>query len=299
MQEQKLINFQKERDLGEVLSDTFTFIRQNYKSLFKVIYKVVGPVMLVMLLSYFAYNYFVFKGSAGLFTPEFDQHLEQITSKFAVTFFLAIIFILAISVLFYAIFYAAINFAILSYIENKGEINVGEVADKVKEQWMNFFSLAFVAGVMVIFGVMLCFVPGVYLFVPMSLVFSIMIFRQQGVLDSISYSFKLIKSSWWMSFLILFLMLIIYYVGASFFQIPAFIYTLIKTMTFVQTNADMSSLSDIYNWPYMLLSLLGSLAQFVLYVFFIVSTVFLYFSLDEKRNRTGAFETIENLGREE
>src|SRR5690625_3012708 len=152
MQQQELTNFQKERDLGEVLSDTFKFIRENYKSLFQVIYKVVGPVMLVMLLSYFAYNYLVLKGSTDIFSAEFEQHLEDITSRFAMTFFLGIMFILVVSILFYAIFYAAINFAIQSYIENEGVINVAEVADKVKHRWMNFFSLAFVAGIMVIFG---------------------------------------------------------------------------------------------------------------------------------------------------
>lgn len=297
--QQQLIKFQKERDLGEVLSDTFGFIRMNYKSLFQVIYKVVGPVMLVMLLSYFAYNYVVFKGSADIFSAEFERHMADITSKFAVTFFLGIMFILMVSVLFYAIFYAAINFAVQSYIENDGEINVPEVADKVKQQWMNFFSLAFIAGAMVIFGLFLCFAPGIYLFVPLSLVFSIMVFKQEGVRESITYSFKLIKNNWWMSFLILLLMIIIFYIGASVFQLPAVIYSLVKTMTFVQSSGDMSALSHIYDWPYLILTLIGSLAQFVLYVFFIVATVFLYFSLDEKRNRTGAFQTIEKLGREE
>jgi|SRR5690625_967195 len=298
MQQQELIHFKKERDLGEILSDTFKFIRLNYKPLIKVIVRAVGPVMLVMLLSYFAYNFIVLKGSNGFLSAEFEKNISELTSKFAVTFFLGMVFIIVVSVLFYAIFYAAINFSVQSYIENNGEIKVEEVTEQVKYNWMSFFGLAFLAGMLMMAGMIFCVIPAVYLFVPLSLVFSIMVFNNMGITESLGYSFKLIKNNWWMSFLILFLMMIIYYIGASVFQIPAMIYTLIRTMISVGSSASIS-FSNIYDWPYFVLSLLGSLAQFVLYVFFIVSTVFLFFSLDEKHNQTGAFEAIKNLGREE
>ncbi len=290
-----LINFKKERNLGEILSDTFAFIRQNYKSLFKIIYKVVGPILLLTLISYSVYLVVVLKGTGNFLSPDIEENIDNLTSRYAMTFLMGMIFMIVVSVLFYSLFYATLNYSVQSYIENKGKIDEEEVAKKIKYNWSSFFKLAFLSGVFVVLGFFLFFIPGVYIAVPLSLVFSIMIFHEMGVMESISYSFKLIKNNWWMSFFTLFLMLLIYYTASSVFQMPAAIYSLFNTMVSAQSE-DGISFTNIYDWPYLILNFLGTMAQFVLYGFVIISTIFLFFSLNEKLNKTGAFETIENLG---
>src|SRR5690625_7732558 len=54
-----LIDFKRERDLGDILGDTFKFIRYNYKSLFKVIFRLTGPVLLIVLIALMANIYFI------------------------------------------------------------------------------------------------------------------------------------------------------------------------------------------------------------------------------------------------
>jgi len=297
-QNSEFINFRKERDLGEIISDTFAFVKYNYKTLFKVIYKNVGPIMLVTLIAYLVYNLIFLKGSEGFFSAAFEENLEDITSRFAITFLIGMLFMMVTTILFYSIFYATINYSIQSYVENKGEIDENQVTENIKQNWSKFFRLALLAGIMLFFGFIFFMIPGIYLFVPLSLVFSIMIFHNLGVLDSISYSFKLVKRNWWISFFTLFLITIIYYIGSSVFQIPAMIYTFIKTMIFATSESDIS-LNSIYDWPYLILNFLGSLVQFLLYGFVIITTVLIFFNLDEKLNKTGAFEIIENLGKRE
>ena len=289
------INFKKERNLGEILSDTFTFVRQNYKSLFKVIYKVVGPILLLTLISYTIYMVVVFKGAGNFLSPEIEENIENLTSRYAMTFLIGMIFMMVVTVLFYSLFYATLNYSVQSYIENKGEIDEEEVAEKVKYNWSKFFKLAFLSGIIVVIGFFIFFIPGVYLAVPLSLVFSIMIFHEMNITTSISYSFKLIKHNWWMSFFTLFLMMLIYYTASSVFQLPAAIYSLVNTMVSVQSEEGIS-FTNIYDWPYLILNFIGTMAQFVLYGFIIVTTIFLYFSLNEKLNKSGTFEAIENLG---
>lgn len=295
MKNTELIEFKRERELGEVLSDTFTFIRQNYKSLLQVIYKIMGPVFFLVLLSFVVYFVVAHK--------QLDSILEDAMSGFGnavfgFSFLAGSLSFGLVSVLFYAVFYAALNYSVQSYIEHDGEIRVEEVKAKVWETWLSFLGMALLAGMVIFIGILCCFVPGIYLYVPMSLVFSIMVFHRMSIGESFSYSFKLIKANWWNSFLTLFVMGLIFYLSSSIFQLPATIYTLIKTMTVSrETGFEINAFSagDI---PYLLLNLIGTLAQFILYGIVIISTIFIYFSLNEKLNQTGAFEMIDQLGEE-
>ena len=53
----KYIEFKKQRELGEILSDSFGFIRNEFKPFFGTILKIVGPYILVMLISMGFYMY--------------------------------------------------------------------------------------------------------------------------------------------------------------------------------------------------------------------------------------------------
>lgn len=297
MQNNNLINFRKERDLGDIISDSFKFIRENYKPLFKVVTRVVGPVLLLFVLSFTAYNFIVFQGSGGFLTTEMERHIEELVSRFAITTLLGAVFMIVISFLFYALFYASLNYSIESYIENKGEIVVEEVAEKVRSSWGRFFGLSLMGTLLLMIGFILLFFPGIYLSVPLALVFSVMAFRKTSVSDSIGHSFKLIRGNWWMSFLTLFVILILYYVMTAIFQLPATIYSIVKVMT-ISGEADFS-FTNVFDWIYIALNAFSLLVQSLVFGFVVISSALMYFNLDEKLNRTGAFETIENLGETE
>ena len=49
MEIKNFIEFKKERDLGAIISDTFKFIRENWKEYFLTVLKIVGPVLAVAL----------------------------------------------------------------------------------------------------------------------------------------------------------------------------------------------------------------------------------------------------------
>ena len=52
------IEFKKKRELGEVLSDTFAFLRSQFKPFFTTFFKIVGPYLLVMMICLGLYMYF-------------------------------------------------------------------------------------------------------------------------------------------------------------------------------------------------------------------------------------------------
>lgn len=299
MENTKLIDFKRERELGEVLSDTFNFIRYNYKILSKVLIKLVGPVLIVLLLALAGYTFLVMGQGKNIFTLIENQgQIENEFEHFGFMVLVGALFFIVATVLYYSVLYATINFSIKSYIENNGEIKIDEVSANVRQTWGGFLGLSFLAGLILFVGTMLCFIPGIYLFVPMSLVFSIKAFHNLSTGDSISYSFKLIKSNWWISFFTLFIIGIIFYLMSAIFNLPAIIYSLVKTMTVSKsiTQGGSGNPFEIFDWIYILLSLIAGLARFILYSLVVISSVFIYFNLNEKKNQTGAFETIDSLG---
>lgn len=297
MTPQNYIEFKRERELGDILTDTFKFLRYNFKPLSKVMLKVVGPALLVMALALIGYNILVIGGSKNIFTVlSSGGSMAEGYGQFSLVVIGGVLFLALISIAFYAVFYAAINYSIQSYINNQGEIIISEVAENVRKSWVNFFGLTFLSGVMVLFGILLCFIPGIYLYVPLSLVFSIAVFHNMSVGESISYSFKLVKGSWWITFLTLFVMGIIFYLASTIFQLPMIIYTLIKTFAIAKEGLSGMQILDIYNWPYLIFYLIAVVGRILMYVLLIISSVFIYFNLNEKKNQTGAFETIEGLG---
>ena len=53
------IEFKKQRELGEIFSDTFAFIRNEYKPFFKTIINVAGPYLAFFLIALVFYMYIV------------------------------------------------------------------------------------------------------------------------------------------------------------------------------------------------------------------------------------------------
>ncbi|WAC03224.1 hypothetical protein N7U66_06525 [Lacinutrix neustonica] len=51
------IDFKKQRELGEIFTDTFAFIRNEYKPLFKSIIAIAGPYLLLFLFALVFYIY--------------------------------------------------------------------------------------------------------------------------------------------------------------------------------------------------------------------------------------------------
>jgi hypothetical protein len=202
------IELKKKRELGDILSDTFAFLRSQFKPFFSTFLKIVGPYLLVMLISY------------GFYFSSFSQLLNfnridsiDFDAFNGVYFFLAIV-VLVFSVLAsYVLSQATTLFYMQSYAENNGVINFEEIKNNVYSKFWSFIGLGFLVGLSLIIGLMFCCVPGIFLYVPLSLSFAILVFKGKSVTDSFGYSFDLVKDHWWMTFATIFVLLIIVTVG--------------------------------------------------------------------------------------
>lgn len=286
----KTINFQKQRELGDIITDTFKFIRENFKMLSKVIFKVCGPVFLILL---FALGYYSYLGLDTFQSPFFGLGDTGNPTMLIFAAFILISSLLA----FYVLLYSTVLHFIKSYVQNEGVIET-EVYRGVKSDFGGMLGLLILTTIMAMAGILLCILPGIYLWVPLSIAPAIMVFSGQSVLDSISYTFKLIKDNWWTTFFTLFVIGLLVYIIGMVFQLPLIFYYFFKALT-GSAEVSMADPSSLIDWVTMAVNVISSLAQYLLTTIMIIATAFIYYNLDEKKNFTGSYKTISELGSSE
>lgn len=286
------IIFQRQRDLGEIITDTFKFIRENFRILGKLIFRITAPVFIILL---FAIAYYSYLGLDSFNNPFFGISTGVNLDMYFISIFILVTSLLA----FYILLYSTILHLIGSYIRNEGRINENEVYSGVKSDFGSMLGLFLLIGLMTGAGLLLCILPGVYLWVPLSLTPAILVMgRGDSVIDTISNSFTLVKDNWWVTFLSLFVITLLVYIIGLVFQLPLIFYVFIKALMGSQevSVADPASFVD---WVYIVFNVIASLAQYLLTSILVVASAFIYFDLDEKKYSTGSFKTISNLGASE
>jgi hypothetical protein len=291
MNTSKYIEFKKQRELGEILSDTFGFVRNEFKPFFGTLLKIVGPYLLAMLLSMGFYMYTI--GDVFNFsTVNYGDSFSPIIMLLAVGAFLLS------SLATYVLTQGTVLHYIKSYIEHSGVTDYEEIKKGVYRSFWPLIGLGILVGLSVVIGAVFCLVPGIYLAVPLSVSFAILVFLKKDTMESYQYSFTLIKDNWWITFATLLVVYIIIAIASFAFNLPASIYTWMKMGVF-SGEMDMENM-DIFSDPiYLFLNILSSLVKYLMNIIFLVTTSLIFFNLNEKKNFTGTYERIENLGKSE
>ncbi|WP_111707450.1 hypothetical protein [Lutibacter citreus] len=290
MESNNFIEFKKERDLGAIISDTFKFIRENWKAYFLTVLKIVGPVLffgLVVLIFYMFTMSNLFEDMESVETNPFGFISKMLSWVFGLIF---------VYVLLYTLLSMSSLFFIKSYIENNGKPLFSEVKENLLQNVWKFLGLGVLITIVTVFGMVFCYIPGIYLGTVLSLATSIMVFENKTIGDTFSHSFTLIKGEWWNTFGVLIVVWMLLMILGQAFSIPAMIYQFVKMGT-VMGGDDPTEIFTIFKDPiYLLLNILSYVFQFILYSIPLISTVFIYFDLNEQKNATGTYEKIESLG---
>ena len=290
MEKNNIITFKKERDLGAIITDTFKFIRENWKEYFLTVLKIVGPFLIVglIVMVLFLFSMSDLFSEIGAVETNPTGFLPQLFS-FAFTLFF-------VFVIMYTLLSMSSLYFIKSYIKNNGTPIFSEVKENILKNIWKFLGLGFLVTIVSFFGFMFCYLPGVYLIVVLSLASSVMVFEDKNVGDSFSHSFILIKGEWWNTFGVLIVVWLLLSILGQAFSIPVMIYQFIKMGTVMGGN-DPTEIFSIFKDPiYLVLNVFSYVFQFILYSIPLISTVFIYYDLNEQKNLTGTFEKIDSLG---
>jgi hypothetical protein len=143
----------------------------------------------------------------------------------------------------------------------------------------------------------LCFLPGVYLAVPLSLIFSIVVFQEKSFSDAFSECFQLVKQNWWITFVTVLVISLLVSVIGGVFQLPIIVLTAVEAFTSLDEGGDTTGVLGLgNNWIYLSLYVFASIAQYILGLITLISLALIYFNLNEIHNKTGTLEDIDGIG---
>ncbi len=277
------LEFKKIRAFGEIINDTFLFVRENFRPLLKVFFYLCGFFLLGTAITSVIQQLdvkTVMDNSGTNVTP------NKLDAVLTFNYFLVVLFSLAS--------YAAITVSVLSfivlYIEN------GKVAPSPEQVWGYFkyyffrvFFSSFFAGIFLVLAFVLCLVPGFYLFPAMSLLFPVMVLENADFRYSFSRSFNLLKDQWWVTAGTIFIIWIIAYSCMMLAAMPGL--ALIMAGTFIPVVKEWSTAMII----------IGTVTQTLTYVFSVIPVIgvaLCYYNLVEVHESTGLMGRIDQFGKE-
>lgn len=295
MENHSFIEFKKERDLGAIINDTFAFIRENWKPYFGAVIKIAGPFILagsILMVVFLGY----YMGVAGEIANVSNNGNPEDVFGLMIPMFgwiglLAIVFMFV-----YIVVSLTSLYYVKSYISNNGDVKIADVSANTFKNIWKFLGLAILIVLMIIVGAILCYLPGIYLAIVLSLATSIMVFEDKSIGDSISHCFVLIKGQWWNTFGVLLVVGILVNILGYAFSVPALIYQLVSDGT-LMGESDPTAVFDIMKDPINIgLNVIAYIGKFVLSSITLIAAVFIYYDLNEQKNLTGTIEKIDSLG---
>lgn len=281
------IEFRKVREFGEIIGDTFLFLKQNFKPLMKAFIYLCGIFMLGGILTSIMTQLELGGMQQNIRnTSNFSGGLIwAAVSKFAIRYLLMLLLMI--------LSYTSIYVTILSYVALY--IQKGNIAPNVEEVWSyyKFYFLRMLgSGIVMSFFLGLCFVccffPGVYVFPAVSIFYPIMVIENASLAYSFNRSFKLLQNEWWPTAGVILVIFIITYACTMFVQLPATIIAMISAFTHAE-----KPITKTY-------AIVTSISQYLSQVFLIIPIVaatFVYFNLVERKESTGLMDRIDGLGK--
>ncbi|WP_456439971.1 hypothetical protein [Psychroserpens sp.] len=286
------IEFKKQREFGDLLADTFAFIRNEFKPLMSAIIRISGPYVALFLIAMVFYTYII----GDMFN--FDLLETNQFSANPLKLVLAYVAYFGAAILAYTFTTSTVLHYIKSYTKNSGIINLVDVKQNVYKTFWGFLGLSILKALTIIIAVVLCCLPVFYFIVPMIVVLPILVFEKTGASDAYGKSYSLIKDEFWMTLATIVLLLIIYWVISFVFSLPTAIYTYAKMGVF-SGEIDPGNLDAFVDPIYIFLNVVGAFFQYILNIITIVGSAFIYFNLNERKYFSGTLERIDSLGKSE
>jgi hypothetical protein len=280
------IELARPRDFGEIVTDTLTFTRQNFKPLLKYFFIFCG-FFLVATAATSALTQIHMVSAINNFNPNsFESPFSRLFAILSPAYFLNLLFLVLNSV--------TMVVTVLSYMALYK--HNGNQAPTTEQMWgyiKYFFFKALgsciVMVILLMVGLVFCLIPGIYLYPVMALVLPIMVIENTSFGYAFNQSFRLIKNNWWLTFGALLVIIIIISVANMTVTIPASLISM-GSFFFHLTKGTPVSVTAI-----VITAILQNFL-YMLQIIPIIAACICYFSLTENKEGTGLMERINQFG---
>jgi hypothetical protein len=266
---EKEIQFRKKREIGDIFTDTFEFIRQEYKP----ISKLVAVYVLPFLLLYGVVQVYLQKNVISKIDFSDSETLLANIGPLYVNVFLFALFGLFVQSLLIATYYTYIE----AYVKKgKGNFDLSEITPHLFSNGLLAIGASLVIFIVVMFGLILCIVPGIYFANTFSIAIIILIFEKKGLGNALMRSSLLIKSEWWSTFLINIAGIVLIWTASFIMSLP-----LILTGLSVGIISQSQTPVEYPDWYWVVIGA-STVVSSVLYIIPYTFLAFQYFNLDER-----------------
>lgn len=288
------IDFNKKRNLGDILSDGIKFFLSNFASIGRQALLYGLPIIVILLIFYFFFDFNPFTD------PDWVEDIGW-DSLFSITTYsianILITLLVGSSVLSF----------VKVYLDKDEKPTDAEVFSQMKKLvpafiligliWIAILSLAiFIIAIpfileLFILGIILVplgFVASCYLLVPLYLSYPILTFRTSDAIEAFKYSFELIKGQWWFSFGTIFIVFLIVSVASYILVLPV---TVLSFMEMISSEDGPGNYLMYQKIQY----LIGSVGNILSLMFYIPCICLLYFTLVERKEHISLKEKIRDV----
>jgi len=263
------IQFRKKREIGDIFTDSFEFLKQEYKPISKLI----GIYVLPFLSLYGLVQVYLQKNVLSQFDFSNPDTLLENIGPMYLNIFLFSLFGLFVQSLLIAAYYSYIEVYIK---KGKGNFDLSEITPNLFSNGLLAISASFVLFFLVMIGIILCVIPGIYFANTYSLIFFILIFEKKGFGNAFSRSATLIKTQWWNTLLINIVGIIIIWTVSLIMSVPTMITGFSKNIF----NPDLAAV-EYPDWYWVLIAI-STIVSSVLYIIPYTFLAFQYFNLEEE-----------------
>lgn len=278
--------FRQIRDFGSVISDSFDFIKLEYKRLGKALLFYVLPFLVITGIIQVFVQRSIFDNFAQPFANNADPLASFKNGSIYITYLL--------QSLNYTILSAVVFLFIKLHQEKNADFNVEEIWPAMVKVSVKLFFAMIVISIISIIAMIFLFIPGIYLGTVFALVGPIIVIEETGLGTAMSRSFTLIKGNWWKTFGIIIIGGLILYIFTIILSVPLIIVTAFKAFNAISEQ----STPQIFSTGYLIANSVISVIQTLGYSLLIIFVSVQYFSLLELKERPSLQDKVDQLASE-
>jgi hypothetical protein len=282
-----MIDLYQQRDFGEKINVTFQYVGQQMRSLGLALLYIAGPVALLTGIASGIFQTGVKELTVSNLSDESSGTglMSSYLALFSGSGLFFILFSLISSVIVSLVTYGHLRVYART---NGGPVEVSAVWAEVQDALGRSVLVSLLAGLLVLAGFMLLFIPGIYVSVPLSLALVITMFESTAPATTISRCFAVIRGNWWSTLGLILVMAIVVSIISLIFTVPAGIVSAMNGAGLLPESG-----SSIITTITQTIATFGSgLLASVLHI----ATAFQYFSLTERQEGTGLLSAIDSIG---
>lgn len=263
------IELQKKREWGEILRDSYSLYRQNFREIFFSLIIVVLPLSVIGLV-------------LTLVSPLSGYMMSSGIS--------------------YLVIFATTTFA-TAYVKvyhdkGYGNFNGKDVWNAVKSNyWKDSLVMLVLVFIFLLLGIICCVIPAFYISIPFSYALFLRMHERIEYVKCIEKSISLVRNHWWRGFAVYFVQYIIVMSITILFLLPAAIYYFVIGIhsPILDANDIQGSTNSLFTF-YGIIQFLSSVLQVFIYPIYTFTSTLFYFDLKERKEGTGLMKKIENIG---